>query len=162
MSGTDTVGVPWEVAVTRSAVTALHLIVLLMATLTAASSAPKPASQINLFEAETLLFLSPEIQGVIHRGMEVALDPDDDNPRAKEPTFFFFRVRARVDAPSNLVGYYAVNRYTADVLSIATEEFISGPELAAVQTVIRKVHGIDSAVLQMHRTKDWETSKVKP
>lgn len=51
---------------------------------------------------------------------------------------------------SNTIGYYAVNKHTADVWSMDEDKFVSATELDGVQALVRKAHAITKAVIQKY------------
>lgn len=113
---------------------------------------------LALHEAEILIYLLPDAQEVRKQGMEVGWELQT-GPDFDQKDFFVFWVvnatRPHVHG-SRTLGYYAVNRHTADVSDFSIEavnQFVLSKELEGVRRILRKAHHIDDATITKYRSR---------
>ena len=104
------------------------------------------------WEAQTLLFLAPGIQRNVREGAVVKFGREH-SPKLNQNVLYCYRAMVETESPSNLIGNYAINRYTADVLDTDAGTLVEGADLAAVQAVLRRVHGIGEAEIRKYRVE---------
>ena len=121
-----------------------------------AAAAPHPASTlVTLEEAKQLVRAIPNVAAEMHGSSGLALDPP---PASAECGFFMFRAwhDTGPEHASTLVGWYTVNKRTADVWDGNGEsKLIDEPHVAKLQTTIRARHKIDDAVIAKYRHLSW-------
>ncbi len=137
----------------------LWLVVLsipLLATRSVSVGSPgSPAPQsVSLCEAEILVYLLPQAHDLRADGMDVAWALET-GPELNQKDFYNFWVvnaKRKGHSGSVTVGYFSVNKYTADVLD-ARQQYVVTPELQGVQRILRKGHGIDEAAIREYRSR---------
>ena len=114
--------------------------------------APRCFRPLEDFEAKFLVSLVPGVLSDYKRGFTFKWDDTLSNrPGFDRQTYAVFEVRAETDTPSNLVGIFMVNKYTADVSVYLNDDSLEGPEMSAVQELIRKIHCIDADTIARYR-----------
>jgi|SRR6266702_1754117 len=108
---------------------------------------------ITLTEAEILVYLLPQAQELRKQHMDVGWELQT-GPQFNRKDFYTFWVvnakRPNVEG-SVTVGYFDVNKHTGEIWDEGLEKFVVSPELAGVQGILRKAHGIDSSILSKYR-----------
>jgi hypothetical protein len=117
-----------------------------------AAAAPNPApTLVTLEEARQLVRAIPDVAAQLHGTSGLTLDPP---PATPECAFFMFRAwhDTGPDHGSNLVGWYTVNKRTADVWDgNGQSTLVTDPHVAKLQKTIRGRHNIDDAVIKKYR-----------
>jgi hypothetical protein len=138
-----------------------HIFRVLLFTSCMASSATtlpsKPqisrAEQISYTDAEILVYLLPQAQELRRQGMDIGWELQT-SPALNQTNFYIFWVvnskRPKVEG-SVTVGYFAVNKHTADVWDQGLEEFVVSPDVAAVQSILRRGHHIGAETISSFR-----------
>jgi len=120
----------------------------------AAHSTRKP-DLINIEEAEILIFLLPQAAELRRQGMDVGWELQT-GPKLNQADFYTFWVvnssRPHVEG-SVTVGYFGVNKHSAEVWSLDKGEFVSAPEIGGVQRIIRRAHSIDDALVRKYHSR---------
>ena len=82
---------------------------------------PSDAQEINMTDAEILLYVSPTGEAVRARGSDIAMQRQT-SVKLNQADYYFFWVydSERHSNGSVTVGYYAVNKHTAQVWDIRT------------------------------------------
>lgn len=144
-----------------------------MLTISAAASVPAQAgphgatsvcnaTPITLSEAETLIYIMPASQEVRTTGQDVTWLVDS---KAVSMTkydgadyYIFYVTFTGPTEGSSTVGYYAVNKHTADVLELLGEypQIVTSEELDGVQRIMRRAHCIDAATIKEYRFRNPE------
>ena len=141
--------------------------VLLLSTSLAAHSYPERAfsvstrtpSTIAVHEAEILVYLLPASFVVRAQGMEVGWEFLDHESYNHEDYFVFWVMNAtRKHVGSVLIGFFAINKHTADVWDIEIREMVEGKELAFVQSILRRAHNIDEETINTFRARTWRST----
>ena len=116
---------------------------------------PAQPQLIALYEAEILIYLLPEAHEVRRQGMEIGWELQA-NPAYNLEDFYVFWIvnakRPRVHG-SVTIGFFGVNKHTADVWAEGIERFVVTPELVGVQGILRKSHHIDEATIEKYRSR---------
>ncbi len=113
---------------------------------------PPEPSLITLHEAEILIYLIPEAHELRKQGMDVGWELETGSGMNQED-FYIFSVanvkRRRVHGSAG-VGFFAVNKHTADVWDAVAGELVTSSELEGVQRILRKAHLVDSATISKY------------
>lgn len=112
---------------------------------------PRISTSLEEFEAKFLILLAPHVRSAVERGASVGLVPELGDGWDQQ-SYYVYRVAVRTDSPSGLIGYYAVNRFTADVWD-GQPAMIVAADLSSVQEIIRKVHGISEETIRQFRDR---------
>jgi hypothetical protein len=138
--------------------------VLVFLLLVQVTSAPRPAgkapqsqpapcqpSELNQYDAEILLYLLPASVTVRGNGKKVGWELQR-NPVLNQKDFYVFYLYdlGAPDHGSPTIGYFAVNKHTAEVWHMDMEEFVESEDLLAVQRILRKGHCVDDTVLKTY------------
>ncbi len=113
------------------------------------ASAASSATTLSATEAEVLVYVSPAGEQVRARGTDVAMDVQTSHELNQEDYFYFWVYDTQPNPNgSATIGYYAVNKYTADVWDVSVDERqLASPVLDGVQRILRRAHNIDDATL---------------
>ena len=110
------------------------------------------ATEITQEEAEILIYLLPAAQTTRSQGMDIGWELQTSSKLDQNDFYIFWVInnkRQNVHG-SNTIGYYAVNKHTADVWSMDQNEFVSATELDGVRALVRKTHSITDPVIQKY------------
>jgi hypothetical protein len=129
----------------------------------AASSLPRgpsPAApeQIAYHDAEILIYLLPVAKETRARGSDISWERQS-SPRLNQSDYFVFWVTNARPNPygSSTIGYFAVNKHTADVWECGGDgidtEAVTSPEIVGVQKILREANHIDEASVQKYRSR---------
>jgi len=114
----------------------------------------KPES-IALHEAEILIYIMPAAQEVRKQGWDIGWELQT-SPDLNQKNYFVFWVvnskRPNVNG-SVAIGYYSVNKNTADIWDDNFGSFVKGAELEGVQAILRRAHHIDDATIEQYRSR---------
>lgn len=120
-----------------------------------ATHSAKEPNFIRLEEAEILVFLLPQAAELRRQGMDVGWELQT-GPKLNQADFYTFWVvnstRPHVEG-SVTVGYFAVNRHSAEVWSLDKGEFVSSPEIEGIQRIVRRAHSIDDALIRQYHSR---------
>src|SRR6185437_6392029 len=91
-------------------------------------------SAISLSEAEILIYVMPDSVAIRDKGRDVILEVTTSAELNQSDYYFFDVSFTGPTAASRLVGHYAINKRTADVLnSIPTAHIVTSRQLSGVQ-----------------------------
>ncbi len=113
-----------------------------------------PPGPIPLYEweAKTLVLLVPAVQKALREGYPVYVHGGAmAESKYNYEVFYAFRVGLGGDSPSDLLDFYGVNKYTGDVSRLNVDEIQDGPDLRALQDILRQVHRLTDDVLERYR-----------
>ncbi len=113
------------------------------------------ATPIALYEAEILVYLLPQAQEVRRQGWEIGWELQRGR-EAGGADFFVFHVynATRPSSGSVTIGYFAVNRQTAEVWECGVPpRIVSSREMRGVQKILRQGHRIDDRYIKEHGTE---------
>jgi hypothetical protein len=142
----------------RKLILALALVLLLALAIHSDSASPLPAfkpESIALHEAEILIYIMPPAQEVRKQGWDIGWELQTSPDLNQEDYFVFWVVnskRPNVNG-SVTIGYYSVNKHTADIWDDNFGSFVKGTELEGVQAILRRAHHIDGATTEQYRSR---------
>ena len=133
-------------------------VLVALAAYTLVGAAPKQLpQQISPEEAEILVYVMPASAAVRKAGCDVTWELQR-NREWNQKQYYIFWVVHNGKSPGcrswpTTVGYFAVNRYTADVRNVSLDDFPlqQSAELARVQEIIRRARGMDATTIQRYR-----------
>ena len=106
------------------------------------------STELSLSEAEILVYLLPVAHKLREEQMDVGWELQRGSKWNEKDFYVFWVVNPkRVVEGSNTVGYFAVNKHTADIWDDWAEAFVTSTEIEGVQRILRKAHCIDDRVL---------------
>lgn len=115
---------------------------------------PQSPEPITLTEAEVLIYLLPEAQELRKQGMDVGWELQK-SPKFNQKDFYTFWVvnakRPHVEG-SVTVGFFDVNKHTGEIWDEGLEKFVTSPDIAGVQQILRNAHGIDTSTLAKYHS----------
>src|SRR5262250_3106116 len=103
----------------------------------------RPTSQLTLSDAEILVYLTPAAEAVRKTGVDVVRDESTSEKLNLNDYYVFQILSTRTcEACSTTVGHFAVNKHTADVLTLDVDDYrlLTGGEIDGIQRIIRKAH----------------------
>jgi hypothetical protein len=116
------------------------------------SQAPQATSkpeQIARYEAEILIYVLPQGQELRNQGMEIGWELQTSS-KLNQQDFFTFWVfnskRPNVEG-SVTIGYFSVNKHSAEVWDDNKETLVSTAELEGIQRILRQEHRIDESTV---------------
>lgn len=118
------------------------------------SQRPCEPSELTVSDAEILVYLLPDSVATRDRGRKVGWELQT-GVQLDQKDFFVFYVYD-VTAPqdsSPTIGYFGVNKHTAEVWDMNREEFVQAKDLLAVQGILRKGHCIAEELLKTYSSK---------
>jgi len=125
------------------------------------SRGPFPAGpeQLAYHDAEILIYLLPVAKETRSRGSDVSWERES-SPRLNQSDYFVFWVMNARPNPygSSTIGYFAVNKHTADIWECGGDEEINkgpvkSPEIEGVQKILREAHHIDQQTVHKYRSR---------
>jgi hypothetical protein len=130
-------------------------VVLVCVGLSVATSGGKAKPEPLLpHEAEILIYLLPEAHKLREEGMDIGweLQTAKELNQADYYTFWVYNAK-RVVNGSVTIGYFAINKHTADIWEATSEEPVTSTELEGIQTILRKIHYIDEDTINRYRLR---------
>src|SRR5258708_25352859 len=120
----------------------------------AAQSAKQTTSpeQIAPHEAEILIYLLPQAQELRKHGMDVGWELQTSLKLNQRDFYTYWVVnskRPNVEG-SVTVGYFSVNKHTAEVCDENNEKVVDAGELEGVERILRRAHHIDEETLHLN------------
>jgi hypothetical protein len=121
------------------------------------SSSPEP---IALYEGQILIYLLPQGRELRNQGMDIGSELQT-NEKLNQRDFYTFQVfnskRADVHG-STTIGYFSVNKHTAEIWDDDNQKQVSTAELEGIQKILRQAHDIDASTVRKFgtlRPGDW-------
>ena len=121
------------------------------------SSSPEP---IALYEGEILIYLLPQGRDLRNQGMDIGSELQTDQ-ELNQQDFYTFQVfnskRANIQG-STTIGYFSVNKHTAEIWDDNNQIRMSSAELDGIQRILRQAHHIDASTMRKFgtlRPGDW-------
>src|SRR5580704_17869111 len=121
------------------------------------SSSPE---SIAPYEGEILVYLLPHGQELRKLGMDIGAELET-NQKLNQQDFYTFHVfnskRTNVQG-STTVGYFSVNKHTAEIWDDNNQRKVSTAELEGIQRILRQAHHIDASTVRKFgtlRPGDW-------
>jgi hypothetical protein len=115
------------------------------------------ATTLTPTEARILVYLSPvgeEERGV---GLDIAMEAQS-SPHLNQADYYYFWVynaKRELANGSVTIGYYAVNKHTADVWDTDEKRKLSSKPLLGVQKIVRESHHIDEGTMEKYRSRPF-------
>jgi hypothetical protein len=113
------------------------------------------AEPVSREEAEILIYLLPQAEQLRTEQMDIGWELQT-SAQLNQADFFVFWVvnnkRPNVKG-SVTVGYFAVNKHTAEIYNMNSDRDISTPEIDGVQKIIRKARSIDQATINRYHSR---------
>ena len=106
------------------------------------------SSQLTVYDAEILLSLLPESRATRKRGGTVAWELQSST-KLNQKDFYIFYVYD-LSAPrygSPTIGYFAVNKHTAQIWDTITDKVVESKDILAVEKILQKAHCIGEKTL---------------
>jgi len=107
------------------------------------------ASELTQSDAEILIYLLPQSAAVREKGNAVGWELQT-NPRLNQKDFFNFYLYD-VNAPdsgSPTVGYFSVNKHSAEVWDASSLVTVDSRDLREIQTILRKGHCVSGEIVK--------------
>lgn len=112
-------------------------------------SRPEP---ITYADAEILIYLLPVAKQLRSSSMEIGWEEQTSSKLNQNDYYTFWVYNARRKSYGSVtVGYFAVNKHTADVWDADSETLVLTPEIKGVQKILRDAHHIASATIEKYR-----------
>lgn len=114
------------------------------------------AQEISLTEAKILLYVSPIGEKVRAEGYDIAMERQTSD-KLNQADYYIFWVYndERPSHGSVTIGYFAVNKHTAQVWDTVEDKQLSGKLLLGVQKMIREWHHIDEATIKKYNSSPF-------
>ena len=139
----------------RLFVTVLFLAIQLFAQ-TPALKANRSPSELSLSDARILVYLTRAAKQVRKTGLDVFMEQSTSEKLNQNDYYVFQMLSTReCEACSLNVGYFAVNKHTADVRDFDADDYhlLTSPEMAGVQHILRDAHNITADVIKQYRNR---------
>lgn len=122
-------------------------------------------SPITVQDAKHLLADVPEFISMSSKGWVYFFDAQKFGIEFNNSDFYFFEVSARGKGArtSEIVGHFAVNKWTGEVRDISADEQgvrLTSPQLSKLQAELQKEHGISPRKIQ--EEQHAHTANFKP
>jgi len=118
---------------------------------TEASTGATPLTQA---EARILLYVSPAGQRLRDRGLDIAMELQTSEKLNQADYYYFWVYDSKKRSNGSVtVGYYAVNKHTADLWDTETKARISSELVSGVQRIVRESHHIDQTTIAEYRKR---------
>lgn len=122
---------------------------------TGLAASPSPSSEpqpIALHEAEILIYLLPVANQLRSEGMDVGWElqtADRFNQYTRQDYYVFWVINVkRAGTGSVTIGYYAVNKDSAEICDMDMDRIVTSTEIEGVQKILRRAHKINNAVVK--------------
>jgi hypothetical protein len=146
-----------------------YVCIFLMAVQVQFSSTPIPTesqsraascepTEFTEYDAERLIYLLPASMTTRNNGRKVGWELQS-NPELNEKDFFIFYVYdlSAPDSGSPTIGYFAINKHTAEVWDMSAGRSVQSEDLLAVQKILRRGHCVDESVLKTYSSRRPDT-----
>ncbi|MGA6957701.1 MAG: hypothetical protein WBY73_21500 [Candidatus Acidiferrales bacterium] len=107
------------------------------------------AEQIAPYEAEILVYLLPQAQELRKQGMDVGWEIQT-SPKLNQRdfyTYWVFNLKRQNVEGSVTIGYFSVNKHTAEVWDNGNEKVVAAEDLEGVERILRRAHQINQETL---------------
>ncbi len=124
-----------------------------------AAAPPKAPEPITLEEAEVLIYLLPQAHELRSKSMDVSWELETGKSFNQNDFYIFWVVNSKRPnvQGSVTVGYFAVNKHSAEVWSLDANNFVSSSELEGIQRIIRTAHAITEPLIQQYHSRRPDT-----
>lgn len=115
---------------------------------------PCHPSELSKYDAEILLYLLPASVTVRHNGRKVAWE-EQTSSALNQKDFYVFYVYdlSAPDYGSPTIGYFAINKHTAEVWDMGAVDFVQSDDLLAIQRILRDSHCVDEKTLKAYSSR---------
>ena len=125
-------------------------------------SAACRSTAISLSEAEILVYVMPPSVAIRQRGRDVAWELNTSRAWDQSDYYLFRVVFTGPTRGSRLVGNYAVNKRTADLVDVSAEyRLVTSKQLRGVQRILRQEHSIGRATILKYRYVNPATGRAR-
>lgn len=110
---------------------------------------------LSLTESEILIYLLPEARQTRNNGMDIGWELETGPPQKTTDFYNFWVVNneRKGHIGSVTIGYFSVNKHTADVWNQVSGKLISSDEeLQGIQKILRQGHHIDAQTLERYHS----------
>jgi hypothetical protein len=137
---------------------ALTLVVIaLLCGVCKGNDAAADATPVTLAEAEIEIYLLPVGEAERQKGLDIAMEAQTSAQlnQADYHYFWVYNVKRKQSDGSVTIGYYAVNKHTAEVWDTDEKKQISSKLVLGIQRILRESHHIDEAAMEKYRSRPF-------
>jgi hypothetical protein len=109
------------------------------------------SQDLALYEAEILIYLIPPARADRGAGRNVSWELEEGDQLDQRDFFNFWVVGPPNPNGSSTIGYFSVNKHTAEVWNKVLFRRIDDTELKGVQEILRRAHRIDTRTMEKYR-----------
>jgi hypothetical protein len=114
---------------------------------------------LNEYDAEILMYLAPASVTVRNSGRKVAWELQSNAKLNQRDFYVFYLYDLSAPAESSpTIGYFSINKHTAEVWDMDGLQLVQSDDLLAVEKILRRGHCIDDAVLKSYTSKRPDTA----
>lgn len=121
------------------------------------SRAADNTTTLSEVEAKILVYVSPVGEAQRDKGLDIAMEAQS-SAQLNQTDYYYFWVYNSKREQSNssvTIGYFAVNRHTADVWDTDEKKMISSKLMLGAQAIIRQSHRIEEATIDRYRASPF-------
>jgi hypothetical protein len=128
------------------------LLLSLLAVFSMWSGTADDAATLTLAEAKILVYVTPVGDRARRDGLDIALELQTSAQLNQADYYYFWVYNAKREQSSGSVtiGYFAVNKHTAEVWDTDTKKQISSDLVVGVQKIVRDFHHIDEPKIEKY------------
>jgi len=135
---------------------ALLLLLAVLFVLTDRSNAAENTTILSATEARILVYVSPVGERLRASGSDIAMEQQTSAQLNQADYYYFWVYNAKRQSNGSVtIGYYAVNKHTADVWDTVEQKRISSRLMVGVQRIIRESHHIDEDTMGKYRSRPF-------
>jgi hypothetical protein len=109
------------------------------------------SQDLALYEAEILIYLIPSAREDRRVGRSVTWVLEDSAKLNQRDFFNFWVLGPPNPYGSSTIGYFSVNKHSAEVVDQVLFKRVDDPELKGVQGVLRRAHRIDDQTIKKYQ-----------
>src|SRR5579863_6456895 len=115
------------------------------------------ATAVTLVEAEIEIYVLPVGESERQKGLDIAMEAQTSAQLDQENYYYFwvYNVKREQSEGPVTVGYYAVNKHTAEVWDTNEKKQISSKLISGVQGIIRESHHIDKGTTERYHSRPF-------
>ncbi len=112
---------------------------------------------LSATEARILVYVSPVGEEQRASGFDIGMEAQSSAQLNQADYYYFWVYNAKREQSygSVTIGYYAVNKHTAQVWDTDEEKQLSSKLLLGVQKIIRESHHIDEGTMEKYRSRPF-------
>jgi hypothetical protein len=135
---------------------ALLLLLVVLFVVTDRSNAAENTTILSATEARILVYVSPVGEGLRASGSDIAMEQQTSAQLNQADYYYFWVYNAKRQSNGSVtIGYYAVNKHTADVWDTVEQKRTSSKLMVGVQRIIRESHHIDEDTMEKYRSRPF-------